>query len=40
MKEDLLKKFVSIHQKVGEEEVDHTNDERTNSELNPGARTV
>jgi hypothetical protein len=39
MKEDLLKDFISIHQKVGEE-VHHMNDGGANSELNLPAGRV
>lgn len=37
---NLLKDFTNTHRKVGEEEVDHTEDERPNSELNPKAAAV
>jgi hypothetical protein len=34
MKEDLFKDFISVHQKVGKEETDHTVNGGTNSVLN------
>jgi hypothetical protein len=40
MKANLLKDFTSLHQKVGEEEVDHTKDGRTNSDFNLGVGRV
>jgi hypothetical protein len=39
-KRDLLEDVTNLNQKVGEEEVDHKNDGRTNSDFNHAAGTV